>query len=178
MSSRTLFAVLLGFLLALIHCGPPEPPNLPRNSGANAWDLDEVPPTTTDCMASCAADAPFCDARLRRCVACTRDSHCGLALPVCDVRVGQCVGCVSDVQCYGDRPICDARSSTCTVRCVVDADCDADDDDPSFCESDSGHCLQCRDDDDCDDHAMCAANGQCLCDVEQSGEDHHDCSDD
>ncbi len=65
--------------------------------------------------------------------------------------------CAEDDDCPADDRICSPDTNECIDACVNSADCGE-----LICDLDSGHCVECVDETDCDQDLLCSQENQCV----------------
>jgi hypothetical protein len=155
------------------------PPDLDSGSEASLDGPGETSSSQCKSDKDCASRGLLCSTVEHICVQCRYASDCGDA-ELC--QRGSCVmikSCKNSLDCVGDgagRTVCDAAIRQC-VQCIGAADCGGSADCvdgvcipftpcqnsltcPSGLVCDSGHCVQCAVDDDCESGEKCASH-QC-----------------
>ena len=114
--------------------------------------------TDTCGVAECPAGSPLCNTTTLACVECIQDSHCGLAQPACDAG-GECRECTDDSYCTGTQSVCNLRERECQEPCATNNDCR---DNTPFCVPESGRCVECETNQNCDNNETCSDQGVCV----------------
>lgn len=110
---------------------------------------------------------PHCDIDINQCVECQQDADCGSSStkPFCDVTASrdQCVQCVTDAQCgVSLNPKCNTGDNTC-VQCLTNLDCIERGLSLPVCNTVGNICQECLAASDCDgeSHRACQS-GTCV----------------
>jgi len=114
--------------------------------------------------------APICNEETGTCEVCTQgpegneacEGAYGESYSKCG-DTGECVGCRGHYDCEEDEttPICDTTEKQCR-GCNESVECQAIDSSKPYCEQDSGACVECRTDGDCENFEMpICVEGEC-----------------